>query len=397
MVVDFWPGFTDALLAVVLVLVLVVTIFVVTQTGLVNVLGKKETAIINLSDQLKRMEQELKISETRANLLQGEVEGALTLLAETRSNFQKTAEELQLTRSRLNTTKQDLGQVQDDLSSATTNLAATLTNLQKIRQSEQRTSAELQASTRQIQILSETIERYLKQVEILNAQLTSTKRELIQKETSLGDLNAAITKLNNQVSNLSAQLQDARGKIQDQKLELGKLLGEIEDRNKQIEQRDEEIERLRRFQKYRSEFLAELASVFQGIDDIKVVGDRFVFQGEVLFDSGSAELRDNSKDLLDKFVNTYDQFKSRIPKDAGLIIQIQGHTDTDPIMNAEFASNWELSTARATEVVKYLASQGIPETRLSSAGFSEYFPAVKGATEAAKRQNRRIEIFFTRR
>jgi chemotaxis protein MotB len=395
--VDFWPGFTDALLSIVLILVLVVTIFVVTQTGLVNVLGRKESAIVQLSDQLSRLERELKISETRSSLLQGEVEGALALLTTTRQNFQKTSEELSLTRERLISTKDDLALTQTGLTSASLNLASTLTHLQSVREKEQQTSAELEESSRQIENLSKTISLYLEQVKILNAQLTDTRSELVEKDTSLGDLNAAITKLNNQVQALSAQLEGAQGQISSQKLELSKLLGEIEARNLEIEKRDQEIQRLREFEKYRSDFLGQLADVFRDIEDIKVSGDRFVFQGEALFDSGKAELRPDSMAQLDKLAGIYGRLEKQIPPESGLIIQIQGHTDTDPIVTAQFPSNWELSTARATEVVKYLASKGVPRTRLSAAGFSEYFPATEGNTPEAKRQNRRIEIFFTRR
>ena len=97
-------------------------------------------------------------------------------------------------------------------------------------------------------------------------------------------------------------------------------------------------------------------------------------------------------------MQTYESLSQKIPKDIGFNIQIQGHTDTDPIKTAgKFATNWELSTARSTEVVRYLISKGVPRQQMSAAGFSEYYPATTGATEEAKRQNRRIEIFLTRR
>jgi chemotaxis protein MotB len=220
---------------------------------------------------------------------------------------------------------------------------------------------------------------------------------MASKEASLTDLNAAVGRLNEQVSNLSAQLEEAKSRVTSQKLELTKLLDQIDARNKEIEKRDQEIARLRDFEKYRSEFLASLAHVFSGVSDIKVMGDRFVFEGEVLFDSGKADLRPDGKELLNRFIATYRSFESRIPKNVGLNIQIQGHTDTDPISTARFPSNWELSTARATEVVKYLNLQGVPPTVLSAAGYSEYYPAVSAKDEGAKRQNRRIEILFTRR
>jgi chemotaxis protein MotB len=117
----------------------------------------------------------------------------------------------------------------------------------------------------------------------------------------------------------------------------------------------------------------------------------------VLFPSGSASLTEPGKKVLNQFVQIYKELENRIPKDVGLNIQIQGHTDTDPISTPTFPSNWELSTARAVRVVRYLSLRGIPQNMLSAAGFSEYYPAVADDTEAAKQQNRRIEILFTQR
>lgn len=385
--VDFWPGFTDALLSVVLVLIFVVSIFVITQTGLVRILGSKETALERLSRQLTLLEQDLnlsekdrQLSEQQVLLLRGEVEGALTLLSQSRKRF---SEEIEATRSRL-------GQTQEDLQSATSDLQQTLDNLQETRQTAEQKEQELQASAAQINALSEKISQYLRQVKLLNDQLTNTKEELRSKDASLGDLNQAVTNLNNRIAQLNAQLDEAKAEAQSRKLELTKLITEIEER-------DQEISRLRRLEKYRSEFLASLQDIFGGVEDIRVAGDRFVFQGEVLFDSGKADLTAEGKEKLDRFMQIYNNLESKIPKNIGFNIQIQGHTDTDPIRYAQFKSNWELSNARATAVVRYLISQGVPPAYLSSAGFGQFYPAVQGDTEVAKRMNRRIEIFFTRR
>ena len=227
-------------------------------------------------------------------------------------------------------------------------------------------------------------------MQLLNDQLGATKKQLSEKDASLADLNNNVKALSDQVSRLNNELGSAQTQVNTQKLELSKLLSEVENR-------DKEIARLKNFEQYRSEFLAKLKEVFAGIPDIKAVGDRFVFQGEVLFPSGVADLSDEGKQVLTKFVSIYKSLENKIPADSGLNIQIQGHTDTDPINTSQFPSNWELSSARATRVVSFLSQLGIPQSRLSSAGYSEYYPAAPGATPEAKRQNRRIEIFFTRR
>lgn len=387
---NFWPGFTDALLSVVLVLIFVVTIFVVTQTSLVSLLDIKEDALARLNKQLELLEEELNLTslemqrhKKRSAMMERAMETAMQLLSETREDFTRTAEELNKAKSSLSIREENLEKMSADLT-------GTLNRLNQVQETNEERAAQLQASSRQIELLSQRVKEYLEQVKILNQQLSTTKEHMAEKDVRLNSLNDAIERLNMRVQELSAQLQEAEKEVTQKRMKLTQLLHEIEER-------DQEIARLRQFQKYRSEFLAQLAHVFEGVNDIKVVGDRFVFQGEVLFDSGQAVLRPDGKSLLDRFVSTFLQLQGKIPPDSGLNIQIQGHTDTDPISNARFASNWELSTARATEVVKYLIQKGIPSTRLSAAGFSEFFPAVAGKDEASKRQNRRIEIFFTRR
>jgi chemotaxis protein MotB len=127
-----------------------------------------------------------------------------------------------------------------------------------------------------------------------------------------------------------------------------------------------------------------------------VEGDRFVFQSELLFDSGSADLGEAGKDQLSRLADTLKQLDARIPDSVDWILRIDGHTDRVPVSNrSSFASNWELSTARAVSVVEYLASRGIPQERMAAAGFGEFRPLEEGATSEAYRKNRRIEIKLT--
>ena len=141
-----------------------------------------------------------------------------------------------------------------------------------------------------------------------------------------------------------------------------------------------------------------MSEVFKDNPNIKVVGDRFVFQSEVLFASGSDELGLPGRRELLKFVNAFKELLPRIPRDLDVNIQVQGHTDTDKVVFTDrFASNWELSAARALTVVDFLADHGIPQDMLSAAGFGEFAPRVPGDSPEAKAQNRRIEIRITRR
>lgn len=153
--------------------------------------------------------------------------------------------------------------------------------------------------------------------------------------------------------------------------------------------------RVNRLEKYRSEFFGRLRELLGDNPAVRIVGDRFLFQSELLFASGSAQLGDEGKQQLAKLAGTLKSVADRIPKDIQWILRVDGHTDRIPINNARFPSNWELSTARAVSVVRFLATQDIPEQRLSAAGFGEFHPIDVGNSAEALRKNRRIEIKLT--
>lgn len=146
---------------------------------------------------------------------------------------------------------------------------------------------------------------------------------------------------------------------------------------------------------YRSEFFGELRKAIGSHPDIKVVGDRFVFQSELLFQSASAELGEAGKTELRKLARSLLDIARRIPTDAAWVLRVDGHTDRIPISTPQFPTNWELSTGRALAVVHFLRSQGIPPHRLAATGFGEHQPIALGGTAEANRRNRRIEFKLT--
>ena len=150
-------------------------------------------------------------------------------------------------------------------------------------------------------------------------------------------------------------------------------------------------------QRYRSEFFGRLRQVLGDRQNIRVVGDRFVFQSVVLFGSGSADIGDEGKVQLAKLADTLKQISTEIPDDIDWVMRVDGHTDKVPIRNNDFKSNWELSAARAISVVKFMTDQGVPPKRLVAAGFGEYQPLDNRDDEIAYRRNRRIEFKITER
>jgi chemotaxis protein MotB len=150
-------------------------------------------------------------------------------------------------------------------------------------------------------------------------------------------------------------------------------------------------------QRYRSDFFGRLRELLKGRKDIRVVGDRFVFQSEVLFESGQAALTVEGLQAIDQLAAAIVELTRAIPKEINWALQVDGHTDIRPISSSQFPSNWELSTARAISVVRYLISRGVPAERLVAAGYGEFRPLEDGTGEDVLKRNRRIELKLTNR
>ena len=157
-------------------------------------------------------------------------------------------------------------------------------------------------------------------------------------------------------------------------------------------------QRVQELSRYRSEFFGRLRTILGNRPDIRIVGDRFVFQSEVFFDTGQAQLLPEGRAELDKLAAALTELDKQIPSEIAWVLRVDGHTDVRPITNSPlFKSNWELSSARAISVVQYLISLGVPAQRLVAAGFAEFQPLDTGNTEEAYKRNRRIELKLTER
>lgn len=155
--------------------------------------------------------------------------------------------------------------------------------------------------------------------------------------------------------------------------------------------------KVQELQRYRSDFFGRLRDLLANRKDIRIVGDRFVFQSEVLFSSGQASLNPSGIKAMDQLATAIKELSRQIPKEIDWALQVDGYTDKRPIKNAAFPSNWELSTARATSVVRYLISKGVPPERLVAAGHGEFSPLEEGNSEEVYRRNRRLEFKLTNR
>jgi chemotaxis protein MotB len=201
-------------------------------------------------------------------------------------------------------------------------------------------------------------------------------------------LNQQITALRRQLGALEEALQASENKDKDQQTQIAKLGERL---NIALAQRVQELTR------YRSDFFGRLREILGNRADIRVVGDRFVFQSEVLFDSGQAVLNPEGRTELDQLANALLELERQIPPEIAWVLRVDGHTDVRPIASAQFPSNWALSAARAISVVQYLISKGVSPQHLVAAGFGEFQPLDSANTEDAYRRNRRIELKLTER
>ena len=231
--------------------------------------------------------------------------------------------------------------------------------------------------------------RELQELYMLSENQLVATRDLSQRQTSKIDvLNQQVLALRAQLSRIGAALDASEAATAEQDVvivDLGRRL------NLALAAKIEELA------EYRSEFFGRLREVLAGRRGFAIIGDRFVFQSEVLFGSGSADLGAPGKEGLRAFANVLKDVMKRIPANLPWILQVDGHTDSIPIQTPRFPSNWELSAARAIEVVNYLVTEGIPATRLSATGYGEFQPIDSRDDEIAYRRNRRIELKLTQR
>jgi chemotaxis protein MotB len=227
-------------------------------------------------------------------------------------------------------------------------------------------------------------------VALLNQQLAALRAQLAQLQGML-DASAAKDSENNvQISALGTQLNQALAQVAAEQRKRAELEAAEADRL-QAENQD--------LAKYRSEFFGQLSTLLAGQPGVRVVGDRFVFSSEVLFQQGAADLATEGQDQIAQVVNTLQRVVPDIPAGLNWIIRVDGHTDDVPLSGTgDFYDNWELSQARALSVVRYMTDVlGFPPDRVAAAGFGQYQPVAAGETAEARALNRRIEVKLTER
>jgi chemotaxis protein MotB len=228
-----------------------------------------------------------------------------------------------------------------------------------------------------------------------DARISALTKELEDKMSMSNEalakvdlLNQQLLALRRQIAALNEALQAAEAKDKESQARISDLGARL---NVVLARQVQELQR------YRSDFFGRLRELLRDRKDIRVVGDRFVFQSEVLFPSGQATMTVEGLAAIDQLAMAIVELERSIPKEIDWALQVDGHTDVRPIASSQFPSNWELSSARATSVVKYLISRGVSPKRLVAAGYGEFQPLEEGIGEEVLRRNRRIELKLTNR
>jgi chemotaxis protein MotB len=263
---------------------------------------------------------------------------------------------------------------------------------------------------------SKSVEDELAGLQASLATLRADNERLTGLAGAGGDKDARIAALSKELADKTSVSNEALAKVDllnQQLLALRRQMAAIQEALNAAEAKDKESQarisdlgarlnvvlarQVQELQRYRSDFFGRLRELLRDRRDIRVVGDRFVFQSDVLFPSGQATMSPEGLAAIDQLATTIVELERSIPKEIDWALQVDGHTDARPIASAQFPSNWELSSARATSVVKYLISRGVSPKRLVAAGYGEFQPLEDGTSEEALRRNRRIELKLTNR
>lgn len=358
--INAWPGYVDALSALLMLVIFMLMIYMVSQLYLSQALSDRDNELASLNSRLNEISRLLMLEEQRSEQLAAE-------LTELRAAYQQS-----LSR-------------EDAMQEALDNLLGELTESEQAQHMLSSRAAELETqldeerrAIAQLQTLSDDQEAALREEQ----SLTATQQDFILQLTQ------RIDALQEQLKQISTALQLQETLVAERDAEIAGLGERL---NRALAERVNELER------YQSEFFGRLRDLLEANENIRVVGDRFLLPSELFFASGSAEIGADGREELNKLAQLLLEIADAIPEDIDWILQIDGHTDRVPINTPEFPSNWELSTARAVSVVRYLASQGVPQRHMAAAGFGEFYPVDAGNTAEALQQNRRIEIKLTNR
>ncbi len=388
-----WPGYVDALSTLLMTTIFVLLVFVLAQAFLSVALSNRNKALEQLNGKVSQLADMLALEqgkardlESRLATLTANLQAANAARAELAQQLSARGEQLQASQSQIQALQAELART---VKADKETIDAKLADLAKLNEqvaalTALRDELEKKAQDAAARAMTEADRR------------AAVAAELAQEKTLADSARAEIALLNQQMAELRAQLQSLSGA-------LAASEQEAKEKDVQIANLGQRLNaalaaKVEELQRYRSEFFGRLREVLANKPGIQIVGDRFVFQSEVLFPVGSADLTPSGQEEIRKLAATLKDIAREIPPDVNWILRVDGHADHQPLSGGgAFASNWELSAQRAINVVKLLVAEGIPPTHLAATGFADYQPLATGDTPEDYAKNRRIELRLTDR
>lgn len=372
--INAWPGYVDALSALLMLVIFMLMIYMVSQLYLSQALSDRDSQLNQLSSRLTEISRLLMLEEERTEQLAGELNAL-------RSNYEQSLSREAAMQQALDSLIADINNSEQ----ANQQLTALASELETQLEQERRAFVQLRTLADEQQGQISALDQELQS----NADALATEQALtVSQQDFIEQLTTQIDALQTQLQQISAALKLQESITAERDVEIAGLGQRL---NQLLAERVNELER------YQSEFFARLRDILEDNANIRIVDDRFLLPSELLFASASAELGTAGQQELDKLATLLLDIAAQIPNDVEWILRVDGHTDRLPINTPTFPSNWELSTARAVAVVRYLASKGIPERNMAAAGFGEFYPVDTGNSPDALQRNRRIEIKLTNR
>ena len=361
-----WPGFVDALSSLLMVIIFVLMIFVISQFFISQKMSGQDEALIKLKKNLTELSELLSLERATTSELTSQL-----------SFFE---EKIVVIKEELLKEKEITKQYQEEIRGTKNIIALNESEINELK-------IALEEKIKNTTQLRNEVSDLDKQVNQKNLVIQSKDKILKANKEEVNQLISTTLKLKNKLTQLQTLLSAYKAK---DKKENVKTLNLGRDVNSALARRVEELE------KFKSDFFGRVKELIKGRKEIRVVGDRFVFQSEVLFSLGSEELGVEGQLEMQKLAATLMEIEKSLPTDIDWILQIEGHTDSLPVKKGQtYRDNWELSTKRALSVLRFLIKQGIDPNRLSASGYGSFQPIDKKNTKSARMKNRRIEMKIT--
>lgn len=376
-----WPGFVDALATLLMVIIFVVLVFVLIQVNLAYRVSGQDATLNTMREQIASLGEMLNVERNQNADLSAELDritSQLLIAEESRDDLS----------AQLVTVMAILQQREDALASAADALQDRNSEIARLNAEQAATSSDLAATREELEARLAALLAAQAELQQNAGRITDLEAEAAASRAEVVQMANAMTALRQRLESLQALLVNKEAEAARDKIAIASLGKSL---NNALANRVQELQR------FRSEFFGRLSKVLEGREDVQIVGDRFVFQSEVLFAQGQAAIGPEGQTQLAELAVVLNQIAVDIPADIDWVLQVEGHTDDIPVRAGRFTDNWDLSTERALSVVRFLAERGLDANRLAAAGYGEFQPLDPSGNETARRRNRRIEIKLTQR